>query len=337
MTPEQAYVLADERSQVFIPPAWEVVASLWADEAKMTHAFRTGAGVSWGDHDDRLFCGVPAFYRNGYRASLVPEWLPELDPVVDKLTAGARVADVGGGHGHSTLIMAEAFPNSRFFGFDAHAPSIEIARGMAREAGLEDRVSFAVTDASRPLPGPFDPTCFFDCLHDLGRPVEAARRAREALAPDGTLMPVEPYASDKVEENLNPVGRMYCAASSTRRARRGSTGSTAPRAFPASAARRRRRSTSSSKRGRDGSPAGEEARQDGERRHIGRHRGEGRTARGHLPPRESGRRQRTSDRLGLADPNAPRGRTTPDYAETQRRLGRGDERSPHPRHQIDPG
>jgi len=215
LTPEQAYVLADERSPVHIPPAWQVVASLWADEPKAIHAFRTGEGVSWGDHDERLSCGVAAFYRNGYRASLVPQWLPALKGVVEKLERGARVADVGCGHGYSTLIMAEAFPNSRFVGFDVHARSIETARGLAREAGLEDRVSFVLADARQPLPGPFDLACFFDCLHDLGHPVEAARRAREALAADGTLMLVEPYASDKVEENLNPVGRLYYAASTT--------------------------------------------------------------------------------------------------------------------------
>jgi SAM-dependent methyltransferase len=215
LTPEQAYVLADERSPVYIPPAWDVVASLWADEAKALHAFRTGEGVSWGDHDERLSCGVAAFYRNGYRASLVPHWLPALDGVVAKLEAGARVADIGCGHGYSTIFMAEAFPNSRFLGFDTHPASLETARDLAREAGVGDRVTFVLADAREPLPGPFDLACFFDCLHDLGHPVEAARRVREALAADGTLMLVEPYASDKVEENLNPIGRLYYAASST--------------------------------------------------------------------------------------------------------------------------
>ena len=208
-------MLADERSPVYIPPAWDVVASLWADETKAIHAFRTGAGVGWGEHDERLSCGVAAFYRNGYRANLVPEWLPALEGVAAKLETGARVADIGCGHGYSTLFMAEAFPNSRFLGFDTHPASIEVARELAREAGLEHRVEFVLADAREPLPGPFDLACFFDCLHDLGHPVEAARRARDALAVDGTLMLVEPYASDKVEENLNPVGRLYYAASST--------------------------------------------------------------------------------------------------------------------------
>jgi len=214
LTPEQAYVLANERSPVYIPPAWDVVASLWADEAKAIHAFRTGAGLSWGEHDERLSCGVAAFYRNGYRANLVAEWLPALEGVVEKLETGARVADIGCGHGYSTIFMAGAFPRSRFIGFDTHAPSLEIARDLAREASVGDRVTFVHASARQPLEGPFDLACFFDCLHDLGHPVEAARRAREALAADGTLMLVEPYASDRVEENLNPIGRLYYAASS---------------------------------------------------------------------------------------------------------------------------
>ena len=141
LTAEQAVVLADETSPVFMPAVWEIVAAAWADEAKTIEAIRTGRGVSWGEHDGRLHCGVAAFFRNGYRASLVAEWLPALDGVVAKLEAGARVADVGCGHGHSTLLMAEAFPNSRFVGFDTHAGSIEAAQAHARDAGLADRVS----------------------------------------------------------------------------------------------------------------------------------------------------------------------------------------------------
>ena len=213
LTPEQAFVLADEKSPVFMPPIWEVVAAGWADEAKTIEAFRTGKGVSWGEHDGRLHCGVAAFYRNGYRASLVAEWLPALEGVVAKLETGARVADIGCGHGHSSLLMAEAFPNARFFGFDTHAGSIEAARQHAAEAGLSDRVTFTLADAKQPLDGPFDLIAFFDCLHDLGHPVEAARRAREALADDGVLMLVEPYAADRVEDNLNPVGRIYYSGS----------------------------------------------------------------------------------------------------------------------------
>jgi SAM-dependent methyltransferase len=213
LTPEQAFVLADETSPVFMPAVWEIVAAAWADEAQTAEAIRTGKGVRWGDHDGRLHCGVAAFFRNGYRASLVAEWLPALDGVVARLEAGARVADVGCGHGHSTLLMAEAFPRSRFWGFDTHAGSIEAAQAHAREAGLADRASFVQADAKAPLPGTFDLVCFFDCLHDLGHPVEAARRAREALTDDGTLMLVEPYAADRVEDNLNPVGRIYYTGS----------------------------------------------------------------------------------------------------------------------------
>jgi SAM-dependent methyltransferase len=213
LTAEQAAVLADDASPVYMPGIWEIVAAAWAESGSIQDAIRTGRGISWGDHDGRLHCGVAAFFRNGYRASLVSEWLPALDGVVDKLHTGGRVADVGCGHGHSTLLMAEAFPNARFLGFDTHAASIAAAKTHAREAGLEDRVTFAVADAKAPLPGSYDLICFFDCLHDLGHPVEAARRAREALVPDGTLMLVEPYASDHVEENLNPVGRIYYTGS----------------------------------------------------------------------------------------------------------------------------
>jgi SAM-dependent methyltransferase len=213
LTAEQALLLADEGSPVFMPPIWEVIAAGWADEAKTLEAFRTGRGVSWGEHDGRLHCGVAAFYRNGYRASLVSEWLPALDGVVARLEAGGRVADVGCGHGHSTLLMAEAFPNAQFFGFDTHEGSVAAAQSHALEAGLSDRTHFLRSDAKEPLPGPFDLISFFDCLHDLGHPVEAARRAREALAEDGVLMLVEPNAADRVEDNLNTVGRIYYSGS----------------------------------------------------------------------------------------------------------------------------
>lgn len=215
LTPEQAFVFADEDSPAFLPLAWQVVASMWADETKSTEAIRTGQGVSWGDHDHRLYCGVAAFYRNGYRASLVSEWLPALDGVVERLTAGARVADVGCGHGHTTVLMAKAFPKSHFWGFDAHAGSIEAARRHAEEAGVADRVTFAVTDAKSYPQGEYDLICFFDCLHDMGKPVEAAEHARRCLAKNGTVLLVEPFAGDKVEDNLNVVGRLYYSASTT--------------------------------------------------------------------------------------------------------------------------
>jgi SAM-dependent methyltransferase len=215
LLPEQALVLADRNSPAYIAPAWEVPASMWADQPKAIHAFRTGKGVPWDDHDGRLYCGVAAFYRNGYRKQLVPEWLPTLDGVVEKLTAGAKVADVGCGHGHSTVLMAQAFPNSQFYGFDSHAGSIAAARENAREAGVEDRAHFIVGTAKTIKERGLDLICFFDCLHDLGDPVGAASHVRQALKPDGTVLAVEPFARDRVEENINPISQMYYSASTT--------------------------------------------------------------------------------------------------------------------------
>ncbi|MEW5769455.1 MAG: class I SAM-dependent methyltransferase [Pseudomonadota bacterium] len=215
LSPEQAMVLADEDSPVYIPHAWNVPASMWFDEEKAIAAFRTGQGVAWGDHDGRLHCGVAAFYRNAYRGSLVSQWLPALDGVVEQLEAGIDVADIGCGHGHSTLLMAEAFPRSRFHGFDAHAASIGEARRLAEEAGLGERTSFEVTRAAD-YPGKnYGLICFFDALHDMGDPDAAARRAASALAPDGTVMLIEPFANDRVEDNISPVARLYYAASTT--------------------------------------------------------------------------------------------------------------------------
>jgi SAM-dependent methyltransferase len=215
MTPEQAMVLANEDSPVFIPHAWSVPASMWADEDKAIDAFRTGAGIPWGDHDGRLYCGVAAFYRNAYKASLVPEWLPALDGVVEKLQAGALVADVGCGHGHSTVLMAEAFAASQFHGFDTHDKSVVEARQVAGAAGVADRASFLTARAEN-YPGTgYDLICFFDCLHDMGDPLAAATHAAKALARDGTVMLVEPFANDRVEDNVSPVGRLYYAASTT--------------------------------------------------------------------------------------------------------------------------
>ena len=221
--PEQALVLAQDDSPAFMPTAWDVVASMWADEDKSLDAFRTGKGVGWDEHDERLFCGVAAFYRNGYRANLVTNWLPALDGVDERLRAGATVADIGCGHGHSTLVMAEAYPESRFIGFDYHPESIAIAREQAHARGLGERVRFEVATAkSYPRPERrngaqtgFDLICFFDCLHDMGDPVGAARHAAHSLAGDGTVMLVEPYAGNQVEDNLNTIGRLYYSASTT--------------------------------------------------------------------------------------------------------------------------
>ena len=215
LTLEQSRVLAEDESPVFMPPAWEVPASMFFDEEKTLAAFRTGKGVAWNEHHERLFCGVAAFYRNAYRNSLVRDWLPSLNGVEEKLRAGAKVADVGCGHGHSTILMAEAFPQSRFWGFDYHQQSIESARSLARSMAIEDRVTFEVAGATSYPAEAFDLICFFDCLHDLGDPVGAARHAKSALAENGTVMLVEPFANDRVEENLNTVGRLYYSASTT--------------------------------------------------------------------------------------------------------------------------
>ena len=215
LTPEQALVLADEDSPLYIPHAWNTPASMWFDEHKALAAFRSGSGVAWGDHDGRLFCGVSAFYRNAYRASLLAEWLPALDGVVEKLRAGIEVADVGCGHGHSTVQMAEAFANSRFHGFDVHAESIVAARANAEEAGVAQRAHFSTARAADYPGRDYGLICFFDCLHDMGDPLAAARHAAEVLAPDGTIMLVEPFANDRVEDNISPVARLYYAASTT--------------------------------------------------------------------------------------------------------------------------
>jgi len=210
---EHAPVLADEESPTFLPPAFEIPASLWFDQARTLDAFRTGEGVRWGDHDERLHRGVSAFCRNAYRAALVPEWLPALDGVVEKLERGARAADVGCGHGHSTVLMASAFERSRFVGFDTHIASLEAARANAEAAGVAERVEFRPGDASSYPTAGYDLICFFDCLHDLGDPVGAARHALEALAEDGTVMVVEPFAGDSVEENVGTVARLYYSGS----------------------------------------------------------------------------------------------------------------------------
>jgi 2-polyprenyl-3-methyl-5-hydroxy-6-metoxy-1,4-benzoquinol methylase len=215
LSPEQAFVLADEESPVFVPPAWNVPASMWLDEEKTLDAFRTGRGVAWGEHEARLSCGVAAFYRNGYRANLVQQWLPALDGVVEQLEAGIEVADVGCGFGHSTVLMAKAFPRSHFHGIDAHTPSIEKARRNAADAGVAERVSFEAASAVGYHDRQYGLICFFDCLHDMGDPIAAARHTREKLAPGGTVMLVEPFAHDRVEQNLSPVGRMYYSASTT--------------------------------------------------------------------------------------------------------------------------
>ncbi|HTP94449.1 MAG TPA: class I SAM-dependent methyltransferase [Burkholderiales bacterium] len=210
---EQAMALADEDSPVYVAGGASVLASLFLDKDKVIAAMRGDGALSWGDHHPCLFSGTERFFRPGYRAHLIAEWLPALDGVVSKLEAGAKVADVGCGHGASTVIMAEAFPASRFFGFDFHAPSIGTAQRRAAERGVGERVTFEVANSKGYSAGGYDLICFFDCLHDMGDPVGAARHAHQSLAPDGTVLLVEPFAGDRLEENLNPVGRLFYAAS----------------------------------------------------------------------------------------------------------------------------
>jgi SAM-dependent methyltransferase len=210
---EQAAALADETSPFFVAGAFEVIAAAFKAEPRIAENFRTGAGLDWGEHDCRLFSGTERFFRPNYRGHLVSAWIPALDGVKEKLTAGGKVADVGCGHGASTILMAQAFPNSRFFGFDTHAPSIETANDRAVDAGVADRVTFEVA-ASTNYPGrEYDLVAHFDCLHDMGDPAGAARHVAETLDRKGTWMIVEPLAADRVEGNLNPVGRVYYAAS----------------------------------------------------------------------------------------------------------------------------
>lgn len=213
MSPEQAMALADENSPVYVASAFELIASAYIDEPKITAAFRTGAGVGWHEHHECLFRGTERFFRPGYRANLVQSWLPSLEGVVDRLRGNAKVADVGCGAGASTVIMAQAFPTSRFIGFDYHEASIQRAREAAREAGDPNNLIFEVA-AAKEAPGTdYDLVACFDCLHDMGDPVGAARHIRDMLKPDGTFMLVEPFAGDTIDDNLNPVGRMFYSAS----------------------------------------------------------------------------------------------------------------------------
>ena len=209
---EQATVFADEDSPAFMAGGFEGLSALWIDEQKVSEAFRSGKGLAWHDHSACLFRGTERFFRPGYNANLVSSWLPALDGVVDKLKQGARVADVGCGHGASTVVMARAFPQSHFTGFDYHPASIERARNAAAEAGVAANTSFEVAQA-KTYPGTYDLVAFFDCLHDMGDPVGASAHVRETLKPDGTWMIVEPFAHDQLAANLNPIGRVYYAAS----------------------------------------------------------------------------------------------------------------------------
>lgn len=209
LSEEQAFALANEDSPAYLPGAFELALGSLAAVPRIADAFRTGAGMGWHEHVDGVFHGCEKFFRPGYAANLVSTWIPALRGVKPKLEAGARVADVGCGKGASTLLMAEAFPNSQFFGFDYHDKSIEAARESAKRAGVADRLKFEVSSAKQ-FPGTnYDFVAVFDCLHDMGDPIGAAAHVRQSLAKDGTWMIVEPFANDQLKDNLNPVGRVY--------------------------------------------------------------------------------------------------------------------------------
>ena len=213
MSPEQSFALAQDDTGVHLPGFYHMVASCMKDEEKLTEVFRTGEGFGWHEHEKGLFEGCERFFRPSYLANLTSSWIPALDGVEARLRAGARVADIGCGHGASTLLMAQTYPQSEFFGFDYHGGSIERAREKAEAAGLKDRVHFDVSMAQA-FPGKgYDFVACFDCLHDMGDPAGAARHVRGALAEDGSWMIVEPFAGDDVASNLNPIGRIYYAAS----------------------------------------------------------------------------------------------------------------------------
>jgi len=209
LSEEQAFTLANEDSPAYLPGAFELALGSLAAVPRITESFRSGLGMGWHEHTDDVFHGCEKFFRPGYAANLVSTWIPSLRGVKQKLEAGARVADVGCGKGASTLLLAKAFPKSRFFGFDYHDKSIEAARAHAEREGIADRVTFEVAKAKE-FPGKdFDFVTVFDCLHDMGDPVGAAAHVRQSLSKDGTWMIVEPFANDQLKDNLNPVGRVY--------------------------------------------------------------------------------------------------------------------------------
>jgi SAM-dependent methyltransferase len=209
LSAEQAFALASEDSPAYLPGAFELALGSLAAVPRIAESFRTGAGMGWHEHADGVFHGCEKFFRPGYAANLVSTWIPSLQDTKAKLEAGARVADVGCGKGASTLLMAKAFPNSQFFGFDYHDKSIEAAQEFARRDGVADRVRFEIAKAKEFPGGNYDLVAVFDCLHDMGDPIGAAAHVRQSLAKDGTWMIVEPFANDQLKDNLNPVGRVY--------------------------------------------------------------------------------------------------------------------------------
>ena len=213
LPPEQAAALADTESPAFVAGLFQVTAAMWAGESKITANFRTGGGLEWAHQHPCLFEGTERFFRSGYIGNLMSAWIPALDGVEAKLQLGAKVADVGCGHGASTMLMAKAFPKSQFHGFDYHAGSIELARQRAKSQGVSDNVTFDVAKSTDFQGTDYDLIAHFDCLHDMEDPEGAAKHARRKIASDGTWMIVEPFASDKPEDNHNPVGRVMYSAS----------------------------------------------------------------------------------------------------------------------------
>jgi SAM-dependent methyltransferase len=209
---EHSIALTDESSPFFVGGGFQVINSMSKADERIMHEFKTGGGMLWGEHHHGLFEGTERFFRPGYIGNLVANWLPALDGVINKLNKGAKVADIGCGHGASTIIMAKSFPNSKFVGFDNHEPSIKRANELVKEEGLTN-ITFEVAGSDN-FPGKdYDLICFFDCFHDLGKPGAAAKQSASALKADGTVMIVEPMAGRTVEENFNPVGRVYSGAS----------------------------------------------------------------------------------------------------------------------------
>ncbi len=212
LSEEQAVALTHDDSPAYVIGGFVGMTAAMKSATKVRDAFRTGQGLGWHEHDPDLFEGTERFFRPGYNAHLVNAWIPALDGVDEKLKKGARVADVGCGHGASTIIMAKAYPKSTFVGFDYHDKSIEAAREKARDAGVANRVTFE-RHTAKDFPGKYDLVAFFDCLHDMGDPVGAAAHVRQSLNPDGTWLIVEPFAHDDAEKNHNPIGRVFYSAS----------------------------------------------------------------------------------------------------------------------------
>ena len=213
LSPEQTVAMTDESSPFFVGGGFYVIKAMTHAVSRIEDGFRNGGGMIWGEHDPDLFVGVERFFRPGYAAHLIASWIPSLTGIEERLKAGGKVADIGCGHGSSTIIMAQAYPNSRFWGFDNHEQSIETARERARDAGVADRVTFEVVNASELPDQQYDLVAFFDCLHDMGDPVGACKSAAKVLAPHGSALIVEPMAGNTVEENFNIIGQTFSGAS----------------------------------------------------------------------------------------------------------------------------